>query len=90
MIDLTQDICPISDFRANAMSMISRARENRHPIVLTQHGKSAAVVLGVEDYQEMLETIEYLKANDEAEQSINSGKGLNHSEAKKAILARIA
>lgn len=71
------------------MSMISRTRENHRAIVLTQHGKSAAVVIGVEEYQEMLETIEYLRANNDAEQSIVAGQSLSHAEAKKTILARI-
>jgi len=37
----------------------------------------------------MLKPIEYLKANTQAEQSIDLGKGISHAEAKKIILARI-
>jgi len=88
MLNLVDDVLPVSEFRANATSLISQARKTHRPIVLTQHGKTSAVVVGIEEYQEMLETLEYLRKNNEAEQEIAAGKGISHSEAKKAIIAR--
>lgn len=49
----------------------------------------SAVVVGIEEYQEMLETLEYLRKNNDAEQDIEAGNGLTHGEARKAIYARI-
>jgi len=88
MLNLVDDVRPVSEFRANAMSLISQARKNHRPIILTQHGKTSAVVVGIEEYQEMLETLEYLRKNNEAEQDIDAGKGVAHGEARKAIYAR--
>jgi len=87
-LNLVDDVRPVSEFRANATSLISQARKNRRPIVLTQHGKTSAVVVGIEEYQEMLETLEYLRKNYEAEQDIDAGKGVSHTDAKKTILSR--
>lgn len=88
MLNLVDDVRPVSEFRANATSLISQARKSRQPIILTQHGKTSAVIVGIEEYQEMLETIDYLRKNNEAEQDIDAGRGVSHGDAKKMILAR--
>jgi len=89
MLNLVEDVWPVSGFRANTTALISQARKNHRPIVLTQNGKPSAVVIGIEEYQEMLETLDYLQKNSDAEQDIDAGKGVPHGEAKKAILARV-
>lgn len=88
MLNLVDDVLPLSEFRADATNLISKARKNHRPILLTQRGKTSAVVVGIEEYQEMLETLEYLRKNNDAEQDILAGNGLTHGEAKKAIYAR--
>lgn len=39
-----EDVELLSEFLANAAGMLRQLRETRRPIVLTEHGKSAAVV----------------------------------------------
>ena len=41
------DIRPVSEFRANAAELIDQVRESGRPLILTQRGHSAAVVLDV-------------------------------------------
>jgi prevent-host-death family protein len=53
-IDLENDIRPLSEFRANTASMVTQVRKTGRPLVLTQHGKSAVVLLDVRLYQTML------------------------------------
>jgi len=43
-MNLTEDIEPIPDFRANAAALLKQVQETRRPLVLTPHGRSAAVV----------------------------------------------
>lgn len=59
-IQLNQDIRSLSDFRANAASYLERVKTKRRPLVLTQHGKSSAVLIDVEDYQKLLDKIQLL------------------------------
>ena len=58
---LDRDIKPVSEFRANAAELIDQLRVNRRPLVLTQRGHSAAVLLDVEDFEEMVEELELLR-----------------------------
>lgn len=56
-----KNIRPLTDFRNRMKQYIKELNENRKPIILTQHGKSAAVLLHTEKYQEMLDKIEFMK-----------------------------
>ncbi|TCD47145.1 type II toxin-antitoxin system Phd/YefM family antitoxin [Chlorobium sp. N1] len=53
-INLEEDIRPLSEFRAHAASFVDHVKETRRPLVLTQHGKSAVVLLDVREYQSLL------------------------------------
>ena len=50
----------MTDFRNKMKEYIKELNENKKPIVLTQHGKSAAVLLHAEKFQEMQDQIEFM------------------------------
>ena len=88
-IKLNSDIRPLSDFRANVASIIEEVRKTKRPIVITQHGKSAAVMLDVTEYENLLEKIELLTDIQFAEKQLQKGEGISHQDAKQKILERI-
>ena len=47
-----KNIRPLTDFRNKMKEYINELNENKKPILLTQHGKSAAVLLHAEKFQE--------------------------------------
>ncbi|MEX0844569.1 MAG: type II toxin-antitoxin system Phd/YefM family antitoxin [Balneolaceae bacterium] len=79
-IQLDQDIRSLSDFRANAASYIERVKSKRRPLILTQHGKSSAVLIDVQDYQKMLDKIELLEELSAARKELDNGEGITHTE----------
>jgi prevent-host-death family protein len=85
---LDRDIKPVSEFRANAAELIEQVRNTRRPLVLTQRGHSAAVVLDVTDYAELIEELELLRDVHTAVKQIESGKGIPHREAKAELRRR--
>jgi antitoxin YefM len=88
-IQLDKDILPLSEFRANVASCIEEVRKTKRPIVITQHGKSAAVMIDVSEYEALMEKLEILTDIHVAETQIQSGNGIEHSEVKKQIRAKI-
>lgn len=86
MFSLEQDIQPLSEFRRNSAQFISKLKKENRTIVLTQHGKSAAVLVDVAAYQRMLDKIELMSELLEAERQINTGEVVSHEEAKRQIL----
>ena len=85
----SQDIQPLSTFRANAASFVQQVRETKRPLVLTQHGRSAAVLLDVEEYETMVEQIEILRDVRRAEYQLDSGQGIDLENVEARLRARI-
>lgn len=87
-IHLDKDIQPLSAFRANAAAIIENLKKNRRPVVITQHGKGSAVLLDVNDYEHLIETIEILQDIQQAREEIAAGKGIPHEEVMAEMRAR--
>jgi len=89
-IQLDQDIRSLSDFRANAASYIERVKSKRRPLVLTQHGKSTAVLIDVEDYQKLLDKIQLLEEIFTARKELDNGEGISQEEFFSELRAKYA
>ncbi len=55
------NIRPLTDFRNKMKEYIKELNEHKKPIILTQHGKSAAVLVNAEKFQEMQDQIEFMR-----------------------------
>jgi len=84
------DVLPVTEFRANTSAFLEQLRTTRRPIVLTQHGRSAAVVMDVEEYESLLDKIAILEDIRVAEEQIARGEGLSHDEAVQELRSRLA
>ncbi len=89
-IEIDQDIQPLSEFRKHAADFIDRIKNQKRPIVLTQHGKGAAVLVDVSEYQRMIDKIELMEELIEAERQITKGEVVSHEEAKNKIKENLA
>jgi prevent-host-death family protein len=85
----TEDVRPLSEFRANAAAFVNQVRETRRPLILTQHGRSAAVLLDVKAYEDLVEHAELLHDVQLAEVQIAEGKYIEHADFKKYIFERL-
>ena len=87
-INIENDIKPLSEFRANAANFVKQIKDTKRPLVLTQHGKSAAVLLDVAAYQSLLDEIELLQEIQIAEKQISEGKYYSHDEVEKKMQSK--
>ena len=53
----SRDIQPVTEFRAKAAQFIEQVQATGEPVILTQHGRSAAVLLDVESYEGVLDEL---------------------------------
>ena len=58
MIDLSQDIHSLSDFKRKTAEFMARMKKSGHPVVLTIQGKAELVVQDAASYQRLLELAE--------------------------------
>lgn len=80
---LDQDIQPLSEFRSKVAYYFDRVKKNKRPLIITQNGKSSAVLLDVSEYQTMLDKLELLNDIQTAEKQIDLGKTISHNDVKK-------
>jgi len=86
-IDLNTGVIPLSEFRANATQCVAQVRETRRPMVITQHGKSASVLMDVGEYEKLMDSLELLQDVQTAESQIDQGLTISHTHAKRRLLA---
>lgn len=88
-IRFSEDIRSLSEFRANTAGFIRQVQSTRRPLVLTQHGRGAAVLLDITEYERLAERAEVLEDIRVAEAQFARGEGIDHDEAKRQVLARL-
>lgn len=84
---LSQDIKPVSYVKANTAKVLQQVNTSG-PVVITQNGEAAAVLMGVRDYERLTEGIALLTILSMGEKSIQEGRGVPAEEAFARIRAR--
>jgi prevent-host-death family protein len=65
MIDVTQDIHSLTDFKRNAPGLLRQMKAHGRPLVLTVNGKAEVVVVDASEYQaiaEHMDTVTRIRA----------------------------
>ncbi len=62
MLNLSQDIHPLTDFKRKTSSFMSRLKKTHRAVVLTVNGKAELVVQDAKSYQQILDRLERLEA----------------------------
>ncbi|MCL1916324.1 MAG: type II toxin-antitoxin system Phd/YefM family antitoxin [Desulfovibrionaceae bacterium] len=70
----SQDIKPISYVKANSAQVLEQVNMSG-PLVITQNGEAAAVLMGVTDYENFHDSLALLKILAMSKKSIEEGRG---------------
>ena len=65
-----QDVRPVTEFRANASAFLEQIRNTKCTVILTQHGRSAAVLLDPAVYEDLLSELAHFREAQAIEQPI--------------------
>ena len=74
------NIVPISDLRQDAAKVLKQVRGSREPIIITQRGRAAAVLLSVESFERSERDKEILRLLARGEREIEAGEGYSLEE----------
>ncbi len=69
------NIIPITDLRQDATSIVKRVTASGEPLVITQRGRAAAVMVSIEAYKDSQHELEILRLLARGEKEIEAGKG---------------
>lgn len=91
MLQSMKNIIPISDLQRQAAAIVSDVNEFSEPIVITQRGRAAAVIVSADRYsqiEEDLALLDELELQDlimQGKKEIAAGKTVSLKEAKKRL-----
>lgn len=68
-------ILPISDLRQDAAKVLKKLRDNNEPIIITQRGRAAAVIISVDAYEKSEHDKELLRLLAKGDKEIEKGEG---------------
>ena len=85
----TEDIQPLSAFRSNVAAFVEQVRTTGRPLVLTQHGRGAAVLLGAVEYEALMEELELLRDVQLSELQLEKGEGISHADVARDLRERV-
>jgi prevent-host-death family protein len=71
------DIIPITDLRQDAAAALKRVKSSRQPVVITQRGRAAAVLLSLEAYERSEHDRQLLHLLARGEREITAGSGFD-------------
>lgn len=84
-IDLVHDVMPLSEFRNSLTECVARTRRTHRPILITQNGKSATVMLAVDDFERLRETFEIAEDIRVSEEEIERGEVMTTAEVEASL-----
>ena len=77
---ISEDIVPVSDFKAQAADWLRRVSDTGQPVVITQNGKAAGVLMSPAQFDELTEQVRFVQAVDAG--LADSKAGRVHSQAQ--------
>jgi len=86
---INDDIKPLSELRIGIAKFIKQVRNTKRPLIITQHGKSVAVLIDAIEYEAMQEKIELLTDVQTSINQIENGLGIDHVDAMEKVLGRV-
>jgi prevent-host-death family protein len=85
MIDVTQDIRTLTDFKRQTTGMMRQLKKSGRPVVLTVKGKAEAVVMDAVVYQRMADRLSTIEAIGRGLAQAKKGKGRSVDEVFDAL-----
>ena len=71
------NIIPVTDLRQDTAAALKRLKTSKQPVVITQRGRAAAVLLSMEEYERGEHERQILRLIARGEQEITLGKGFD-------------
>jgi prevent-host-death family protein len=85
---IAEDIVPVSDFKAHAAELLHRIAQTGQPLVITQNGKAAGVLLSPARFDELTERARFLEAVNAGLADSDADRVYPHEEVVKRLRKR--
>ena len=87
-ICVTNDIVPIAEFKTGISRWFKNLKTSGHPLIITQNGKPAGVLLSPDDYDELVYRNSFLDSVERGISDADRGRVYRTDEVKSSLAAR--
>jgi len=87
IIQIAKNIIPIGTFKAQAAAWLERLRNSSGPIVITQNGRPAAVLLSPEEFDRLQEKERFIESIAKGLADAETGRTMDTPELKRRLTA---
>lgn len=76
---------PVTEVKRRATEVIAEVQRSRRPVLITEHGKAAAVLVDVQSYEALLGQLDVLEGIARGDRAFADGRIVSHADAKKRL-----
>ena len=84
-ISISKDIIPIGEFKSNISKWINKTKNTGQPVVITQNGRPAAVIIAPDDFDELQHTKYFIESVSRGIADAEAGNVFNTDQILSAI-----
>jgi len=84
-LHLSEDILPLGDFKTQASRVLRQLKDSQRPVVITQNGRPAAVLITPEEFDRMHERESFLAAVREGLADADAGRLVGDEEVERIL-----
>lgn len=77
---VSENIVPVSEFKAKAAEWLRRLGETSEPLVITQNGKAAGVLVSPEVFDRLTERARFIHAAERGLEDLEAGRAHSHED----------
>jgi prevent-host-death family protein len=91
MYSTMKNIVPITELQRQAGQIIDGLADSEEPVIVTQRGRAAAVIISADRYEEIeddlkrLDELELLELVEEGKRQVKAGNVISHDEVKRRL-----
>lgn len=78
-VSVADNIMPLGEFKTHLSSVLRRLREDGRPVVVTQRGRAAGVLVSPEDFDALTERARFIAAIEEGLADVAAGRVIDDS-----------
>ena len=75
----------VTEIKRHATEIIAQLQRSREPIVITEHGRSAAVLMDMETFDRLNQRLALLEGITRGERAFAEGRVVAHKDAKRRL-----
>jgi len=88
-IQIADDIIPLARFKAHASQVLKQLHEQQRPVVITQNGKPAGVLITPEDFDQVQQHRRVVAAIREGLDDVEAGRVINDEDLDAELEAEL-